>query len=268
MSISNKTEGMSVEDLRDCELKILERVHSFCSERGIKYWLDKGSLLGAIRHNGFIPWDDDIDIGMLREDYDRFACEFYDESGRYAFLSVKEDPKCYFPYGKVIDTYTELLEDNKYVTAVNIDVNVYDTAPADKENAVVIFRKRDRYRMLSALQREDASEWQGGVSKLIRYARRSLLRLFPYDFFIKKMIKNARSVDDKSSPFVANFLEYGNCRVERRVFERVVERKFEGTYYPVPEGYDELLEQYYGNYMKLPPPDKQKSHHNFWAIYR
>ena len=75
------------EELKQIQLNILDVVTSFCEEYHISYWLDSGTLLGAIRHKGYIPWDDDIDLGMLRGDYDRFMALFNQHNQRYQFLS-------------------------------------------------------------------------------------------------------------------------------------------------------------------------------------
>ena len=262
------SENMDLDTLRTCELGILDSIHNFCTENRIKYWLDKGSLLGAVRHHGFIPWDDDIDIGMLRTDYDRFADSFRDAAGRYRFVSVKEDKNCYYPYGKVLDQQTVLIEDQKYSTCVNVDVNVYDTAPDTHALALRQFKRRDYFRKMSALQRETSDAWAHQIGRPVKWLRRSCLRLLPPDFFLKKMIKNARKYEGKQTGRVGNFLEYGTCVIDETVFSETMLCAFEKKDYPIPKRYDELLTQYYGDYLTLPPLEEQKTHHRFSAVYK
>lgn len=122
---------MTIDEVKKVQLQILSHVAKFCDENGICYWIDSGTLLGAIRHKGYIPWDDDIDIGMLREDYDRFSEIFNKANSTYHFLCIENTPDFYLPHGKVCDSETILYEpdENGYKSAVNIDIFVYDNAP-------------------------------------------------------------------------------------------------------------------------------------------
>lgn len=255
---------IDVEQLRKVQLDILDAIDCFCKENSIKYWLDKGTLLGAVRHKGYIPWDDDIDIGLLREDYEKFA-ESFKTDGRFKFISLSNEPNIYCPYGKVVDTSTLLVEDNKYLLSVNIDVNAYDKAPGDKPLCDKMFDTRDRLRTLWNLRNEDNGSLPLGVKGFIKKLRRAVLRLKPADYYLKKMIENAERYSTAKTSKVGNFLEYGRCVVESSVFDETIPASFEDRTYPIPKGYDELLTAYYGDYMKPPEKAKQVTHHNFVA---
>ena len=99
-------EYMTLEEIRKTDIEILDVIAKFCDERKINYWIDCGTLLGAIRHKGFIPWDDDIDLGMLRPDYDRFMKEFNGYNSRYEFHCFENDSNWIRAFGRVVDTET------------------------------------------------------------------------------------------------------------------------------------------------------------------
>ena len=103
---------LTLSETKEISLNILKYVSDYCNEKGIRYFAAYGTLLGAVRHGGFIPWDDDVDLVMLREDYDKFvesACS--DFTGRYKCISFTQDTFV-FPYTKIIDTETTAISDN------------------------------------------------------------------------------------------------------------------------------------------------------------
>ena len=108
---------IKLDELKKIQLDILVFIDDFCEKNNINYWIDCGTLLGAVRHKGYIPWDDDIDIGMLREDYDKFMKIFNNccNNSKYKFISYETDKNWPFPFGKVLDITTVLYEpDKKY----------------------------------------------------------------------------------------------------------------------------------------------------------
>ena len=132
-------EQMTLEEARKSEVEILDVVAKFCDEHKIKYWINCGTLLGAIRHKGFIPWDDDIDVGMLRPEYERFMKEFNGYNPKYEFCCPENRSDWPLAFGKVLDT--DLI-------GVGVDIFFYDNAPDDDDAVKKIFQKRDElYRM-------------------------------------------------------------------------------------------------------------------------
>ncbi|MBR3145559.1 MAG: LicD family protein [Clostridia bacterium] len=255
---------IDIKSLRQIQLGILDAVDTFCKENGIKYWLEKGTLLGAIRHKGYIPWDDDIDIGMLREDYELFRKSF--KTDRYKLITVYNEPNIFCPFGKVVDTKTYLVEDNKYLLSVNIDVDIYDNAP--EKNIQNVFDKRDKLRRLLSLSKQTDKELGRGLKGLIKRVRRNYLRSKGQSHYLFEMVKNATKFNKSETKLVANFLEYGRCAVEKSVFDSTVLVSFEGKEYPAPVGYDRLLTAYFGDYMTPPEREKQITHHFIKAYYK
>ena len=121
-----------IQELRGVQLGILDDIHAFCVDNGIRYFLACGTLIGAVRHKGYIPWDDDIDLYMPRDDYERFINEFKSVSGNCRVLDPKKEKHYYYTYAKVVDKRTLLVEPEAdgYRIGVYVDVFPVDYAAA------------------------------------------------------------------------------------------------------------------------------------------
>lgn len=260
-------ERLNVDGLRKIQLEILDVVAEFCEQNDIQYWIDSGTLLGAIRHKGYIPWDDDIDLGMLREDYDRFAQIFNEKNDRYKFLCVENTPSFYVPHGKVCDTTTVLYEPDEkgHKTSINIDIFVYDNAPDNDDEVKKMYDRRDFLRMLYNTKTNREIRSTNLLKKLVKYALRVVLRLFGPNDLILRMSKNSKKYAQKSTKRVGNFTSFTRMVCDKRVFNSYIDVEFEGKLYKAPVGYDEWLRSFYNNYMELPPVEKRVSHHSFVA---
>ena len=265
---------IEVEEMKKIQVKILDYVNEFCSKNDIKYWLDCGTLLGAARHKGYIPWDDDIDLGMLREDYDKFIKIFNkDNNSNYKLHCYENDKNWAFTYAKIIDENTVLYEPNEKTgikSGVFLDLFVYDNAPADDKELKKMYKKRVLYYKLNKLQVNKYFESEKKQKyNIIRYIIYYLFKLLPKQFFIKKSIKNQKKYINKYTGFIGNFSGVvGNIKCKKEIFSTFVKLEFEGKMYSVPAGYKEWLTAYYGNFMKLPPKEKRVTHHQFVAYYK
>ena len=260
---------ISTEELKEIQLGILDYVHQFCIDNHIKYWLDCGTLLGAVRHKGYIPWDDDVDIGMLRVDFERFRSIFEDPNGRYHFICGDNDSTFFGAHGKVLDTSTVLYEPdlNGYKSCVNIDVFVYDNAPDNDKEFKKMYDKRDLYRTCTVFQKMPGiTKNDTIVRKCVKNMLHVILAFFPDGYFLRKMIDNCKKYKDISTKRVGNFTSYSRTYCSTSAFLSTTFVQFEGKEYFAPVGYDEWLKSLYGNYMKLPPAEKQVSHHEFIAF--
>lgn len=258
---------MTIDELKQTQLDILCFVADFCEENKIQYWIDSGTLLGAVRHQGYIPWDDDIDVGMLREDYDRFSELFNQKQERYILADYTHDKHFYLPHGKVCDPSTVLFEPdiNGNRLSVNIDIFVYDNAPDDDCELKRMYDRRDRLRRIYAVQNQNIRVGKNPVKKLLKMARRTVYRIvFPRDC-IKKMIENSKKYATTDTKRVGNFTAYTRMSCDKKVFSDFIDLMFEGKQFKAPIGYDEWLKSFYGNYMELPPIEKRVSHHSFEA---
>ena len=259
---------LNTEEVKKIQLEILDKVASFCEENDITYWLDTGTLLGAIRHKGYIPWDDDIDIGMLRKDYDKFTELFNKNNERYKFVCFENTPDFYVAFGKVIDTNTVLYEPDKNGSklAINIDVFVYDNAPDDDRIIKKMYDRRDRLTYISLFSRGSQITNLDSVSKrLIKRTIHLCLCGFSSEKYVRKLIENSKKYSNQNTKRVGNFTSASRIASDKKIFSSFVDVDFEGKKYKAPVGYDEWLTDFYGDYMQLPPKEKQVTHHQYEA---
>lgn len=263
----NNKRKIDTEELKEIQLQILKHTASFCDSHGINYWIDCGTLLGAVRHKGYIPWDDDIDVGMLRADYDKMIKLFNLENDRYFFACYETKKDFYFPFGKVFDTTTILYEpdENGFKLCVNIDIFVYDNAPSNQKALKRQFDRRDLYRRLFDYQHYSNFANVSLIKKIGGKAIKTILGVFPQDYFIKKMIENCKKYSSEATDEVGNFSSYSRLHCNKRIFSSFVNLEFENSMFKAPIGYDEWLRSFYSDYMQLPPLEKRVSHHSFVA---
>lgn len=256
---------LDIEAVKKIQLEILSVVDAFCKENRIQYWLDSGTLLGAIRHRGYIPWDDDVDIGMLRDDFDAFIATFNARNSRYQVICNEVQKDCYYPYAKVIDTHTVLYEpdENGLKLSVNIDIFVYDATPGGKK-AEKQYDRRDLFAKLNVLQFLYYPS-KKRFKKMLRILIYHGLKLFPKGYFSSRIVRNSKKYAKTDAHMVGNFTSATRILCDKSVFDSFVLKEFEGKEYPVPVGYDAWLTAFYGDYMQLPPLEKRVTHHQFKA---
>lgn len=250
-----------LQELKEIELSIMKEIHSFCEENNITYYIAYGTLIGAIRHNGFIPWDDDIDIWMMRSDYEKFCAlfpKYADQYGLY-LTNSKTVPMHPRAMSKVCAKNTTLKE-----LAYNLgdDIGVFvDIWPLDgvPNNAILrkmycLFMKTLNYIFYAGVYRKDF--FQGGI---IRKTARLTCKVVGPLRILHLQEKVSRLIPVEKSTYVEwNGVAKGFLKKD---FERRELRKFEDAYFWVPSGYDHLLTQNYGDYMTLPPEDKRVRRH-------
>lgn len=267
---------ISIDELRMIQLDIVQALHVFCNQNCIHYSLNYGTLIGAIRHNGFIPWDDDIDICMLRSDYEKLEKYFPDVyKGRYKFLTLKRDSKWNRPYAKMYDSNTLEIEEiaNNYKgIGVGVDIFPLDNVFGDIDQIKSFHFIRKfliKTHILKGLKisnrRSMINNILLAVSKIILFPFSSRRLALMIDKYIQKF--NNKSVDCVFS--CSDSLGAKN-HFPKRCFNSYLEVPFEDRYFKIMEGYDCYLNCIYDNYKKLPPEEKRVSHHRFkvwWKDY-
>lgn len=254
-----------INELRRIQLAIMDDIHRFCEQSGIKYSLAGGTLIGAWRHQGYIPWDDDIDIYMMRNDYERFIQEYHDQKGCYQLLSPNHTKKYFYTFAKIVDTGTVMIEDETDGYEIGVYVDVF---PLDYITDHLPSRRRVFWwkHLLYKIRRCKMSQRQFLHSALANFCYRHLpVPVCCIDWLIEHYI-HCR----KPSNTICEM-----CETERPLrgcysvdaFSKTIDVPFEGRIYKSMIGYDEYLTNTYGDYMKIPPKDQQIQH-KFKAYYK
>ena len=251
---------------------ILDAIAEFCSAHNLKYFLAAGTLIGAVRHKGFIPWDDDIDIDMPRADYMAFL-KLFPKSGRHRAVSIYSDDHYYLPYAKVIDTRTLLKEDISIKSNIGIYVDIFpiDNLTDDFKDGERICHRNSRLQFLLNVKTINCSSKRPIWKNALLVLGKLLLSFVDYRWIVGRQDKNSQEFfANKDSRYVGS-VTYGNdpkkVIVERKLLEDIIDLEFEGKQYHCPREYHKILTQYYGDYMTLPPEEQRHSTHvneAFW----
>lgn len=266
---------ISSEELKTLQLEILQYVHDFCIKNNINYSLCGGTLIGAVRHKGYIPWDDDIDIMMSRPDYIKFAAIFNSTSNsNYKFVYSGNDKDHYLTFGKVYDKRTIVIETKhdrllKNI-GVNIDVFPIDGTPNDNGQRNAYWNKMFRLRSLNSMVFQRKLSTEKGIRRIIRYILFFLFKLIPANFFAKSINSFAQKNDFNSSSNVAcSVFGYGRGEeISRSDWLNFVDLDFENKKFKAISGWNNYLTGLYGDYMKLPPEEKRISPHAPQAFWK
>ncbi|MGN9019247.1 LicD family protein [Lachnospiraceae bacterium HCP1S3_C3] len=237
-------------EVRNVQLGILQRIREYADKYNIKYYLSSGTALGAVRHGGYIPWDDDVDVFIPINDYLRLI-DILENDERYKVVSqFNTDYYFGWGFGYMIDT-TTICDINKFpiqlTTGQSIDLFPLYGIPDDEEENKYYIQKVKELENRCLVAVEDRER-----IKAIDEMNRFLLR-YDYD--------NCKLVGNVLMPFFVKDI------FDKEIFGDGIEKKFENLSLKVPNNYDAYLKQMYGDYMKLPPKEKQKGEHFFHTYY-
>ena len=263
---------ISPDAIRNIQLNILKHFIDVCEQNSIRYFLAYGSMLGAIRHNGFIPWDDDIDVMVLRDDVHKLISFF--NNGKYSIINSKINKKYFSPLLKAYDSSTLLIQDYGQNEGLNlgvyIDVFVLDKVPSDEIYRKKFYKKADDYRFKWALscsrfnsKSKNAFVWF--VKKIISIP----YKIIGSHHFAMKYDRFASSYNNDN--YLYGIVVYGEGFDKEYAYTEQdlenIEVMFEGIKVLIPKSYDLVLKRCYGEYMELPPTEERKKH-SFKAYYR
>ncbi len=271
-----KMKRMPAEDLRKLqliELDILLELDRICRKHKIRYWLSAGTLIGAVRHGGFIPWDDDLDVRMMRGEYERFCkvCETELDTERFFLQNYKTDPEYRWFYAKMRRKGTEYLragqEAIKCMSGVSIDIFVVDNVPDNpiSKKIFTLIRRGCIKTLWSVVGvTEDPSRWK----RLLYRGLRHVDKMVPLTIMEhlagwankKKTTGNCCIGFYKKNPYIPKGDPDVLTMPQTSWLEESFEIEFEGFMFYTFKGYKEALRFSYGDYMDLPPEEKRFIH--------
>ncbi|MCM3238359.1 LicD family protein [Heyndrickxia oleronia] len=261
--------GIDCLELNDEQLKKLQQemlsllieVDRICKKNNIKYFLSYGTLIGAIRHKGFIPWDDDIDIEMFREDYEKFCkvCKSELNKKKFFLQNQQTDKNYNWVYGKLKLKNTSFVrfgqEHLKQKDGIFIDIFPLDNISQNKfkQKLSMSICKTCRKLLWAPVGVKSANTKLG---KLLYYALAHIprsLTIFIYNFF-------AQIDNNKKSGFLVSHNYFSGYIFKKEWYEEIILVEFEGHTFYAPKGYHNILSYVYGDYLRLPSEEERKGH--------
>lgn len=256
------------------QLEIAREIKRVCEENDIRFFLLGGTYLGAVRHQGFIPWDDDMDLGMLRGEYEKFCRIAPEKLGPdYCLQTWYTEPNYGLPFGKVMKRGTVYLESKKsrrlQENGIYVDIFPFDSVPQDLQQRQKLAKHLLRLYRLRLMKcgykpwmEEDKVLWH----KRLGYLFYQLQALFcgkqalarDYDALAEAQ-PDTDTVSEQSGMAQPLYVRRAWC-------EDLVNYTFEGEQFPAPRAYDEFLTIYYGGYMQLPPEDQRENRHQIVQV--
>jgi len=249
-----------IKKIQKIELDLLEYFDKICKQNNLNYFLAGGTLLGAVRHKGFIPWDDDIDVAMPREDYNKLLNLKLESN--YKILSIENEKKYPMCFAKLINKNTHvkekgIVEYEQY--GIFIDIFPLDGLGNNKKQAEKLGKKimfLRKIHLIIVRQLNNKITFKNII--------KGIVKLIDIKFIYNVILKNATKYSFYESEYVGSIV--GGAKgldeiFERKIYSESLEMKFEGKSFKGMKYYNEYLSRMYGNYMEIPPVEKRGGHH-------
>lgn len=273
---------LEMPQIQKISLEILRQVAEICEKENLRYYLFYGTLIGAVRHHGFIPWDDDLDIMMPREDHDKLLHYLTNHASEYPnlrFFTPHSCPKYPYMISRISDDRYPIVMDNEesYGMGVFIDIYPFDGLGNSKKEALRYGNKGDRLSSLcfqASRKRIDFRVTSSGTSTFRQFLKVPVWCLAKI-IGLKRLQKKLASMAYKK-PYDKS--KYVGCVVwlsggikdmfMRKWLDEYIVVPFEQYKFRIPKDYDKVLRQTYGDYMQLPPADQRVGHHFYYVKER
>lgn len=251
-------------------MEILNHIDGISKKRGIPYYLAFGTLLGAIRHQGFIPWDDDIDIVVPRVFYNEFLDAIECESSRFTVFTMYNNGQYMNPWAKVVDKKTILVERNeKKIDGMGVFVDIFplDNIPSSILVQKIFFIKARVYKWIRYFGNKSNKEYN--EAERIERIKIKIAKSYGYKRALKKLDNLCKSCVNQNTKLVGVPV-YGakHYIFLKSDFSDGKKAKFESRYYSIPKEAENVLTVLYGDYLKLPPYEARVAKHNFDAFIK
>lgn len=256
MEQSGYIKKLSLDEVKKRQIRMLEIFDKFCRVHEIPYFLSYGTLLGAIRHKGYIPWDDDVDV-MVPRPYLKTLIRLFNIPD-YSILSVDNCSNYDFPYPRIVDNSTfSKIGPKATIYGINIDIYPIDAYPNNKK---------------------EENEYRNKINKakkqrlfVLKWVKRLVGRMpIPYWAVARPFVRkheNALASADYQIANKVHVFQLESEPLDKSLFEERIEVEFEGKKYFAPKDWDVVLRNWYGDYMQLPPEDKRHFYHRTENIY-
>lgn len=267
---------IQIDELRELQMQILDYVDAFCRKNDIKYTISGGTLLGAVRHGGYIPWDDDMDIQMQRNEYIRFT-KLWNERKKehpFEFISIESGNSMGYPFGKIHNPKTSLFYNGLKRTGVYIDV-----FPVDRVADMNDFESRHRQVQQLYHKQYNIFAWQQVKNSRAKINTMRSLLYYIKSFFLgafrsrEKLAVQINQIAQQKSmedcPYLFEMIAGAICKqpFPKSVFGSYQDIKFENRTYMSVKDYDTYLTATFGDYLTLPPEEKRVSSHGYMACW-
>ncbi len=269
---------VEIRDVQKFQLEILLEFDRICKKNNIKYQLFAGTLLGAIRHKGFIPWDDDVDVCLLRKDYETFirVCE-KDLDNKY-FLQTYDTDKNYFrQFARIRKNNTLFLQEKfsecEVHNGIFIDIFPLDNILPDTFIGEVQRRTLRVMRTISNIRiKKVCLITKSPLKRALKLLLHYVMKIIPISWTDRFETKVCCMFENRETRYISHLVTgapknvYMKYMMEKETFYETIDGEFEGNIFPIPKNYDAVLTRLFGNYMKPPPEDEQKPHHGIIEI--
>ncbi len=271
---------IQIDEIQGLELDVLVKLIDYFEKNNITYFTSGGTTLGSIRHNGFIPWDDDIDLYVPREDYDRMM-KISDGVLIDGYISIKKpgDKNYIYQFAKACNENTVIYEQNvsdeKYAIGIFVDIFPLDKHYDSKIKNLFLIAKTKWYRSLLETASNQVNLSQKGsfrwiVKQTVRTLQKPLTKIWTVEKTAAYIDNIGRKMQNKNTHYLGDLVMKGNNNADyynAEYFSDTVDGEFEGHKIKNPIGYDKYLTEMYGDYMQL-PPEKDRIMHGFNAWFK
>lgn len=261
---------LSLREIQQGSFQVLKKIKEICEKENIQYFLIYGTLIGALRHKGFIPWDDDIDIAMPRKDYERFVNLYIEKPEMFApfeLLDYRTNKKYIYPIARLSDPSYRIDYDNAKEYGLGLFVDIYPLDGKnvnDKRHLKKVSHLNSMIYVAGQKKMKKARNFLRNIPKFIIYVYtrfRSLIKL------LKKNDRICQKYSYEDSEQISAMTIESLITMEKKDFEKTVQLEFEGELFSCPSGYDHNLKSIYGDYMQLPPEEDRIGHH-YYKVFK
>ena len=264
---------LSTREVQQGAYQVLKKLAALCEKQGWRFFLTYGTLIGAVRHEGIIPWDDDIDIMMPRPDYEKmkkYFCKHEKEMMPLKLFDISTVKKYPHMIARISDQnfYLDFENEKDYGIGLFVDIYPLDGAGNDLTDAIKLLQKTKRLASLCFLTSRKSFAVDNTDSKLkliIKFPAYLWANLHGNKHYTNKLGKLAKTYDYETSSYIACVSWPGNYVFKKEVLDKIKMVKFEDAMMPIPIEYDEFLSAIYGDYMTPPPESDRKTNHTYRA---